>query len=88
MLADHPATVQALQQAGGELRRALEGTGTPLLGLDIGASGNSRARATRALDRERLADVAIGAEGASDPTVSDIPRSLALSNGALVDVLA
>jgi flagellar hook-length control protein FliK len=42
--ADHPAAAHVLEQAGGELRRALEGSGISLLGLDIGASGQQGGR--------------------------------------------
>jgi len=91
VLADHPATVHTLQQAGAELRRALEGTGTTLLALDIGASGQERDG--RAADPGSTGPGSTprgpSRDGAAAPaTPVQAPRTVTLGNGALIDILA
>jgi flagellar hook-length control protein FliK len=100
VVAEHATAAQLLQHAGGDLRRSLEAQGLNLLRLDIGASGEQGGRTG---DRRTLADAGAdgtsnGAhgtdaddplaalDGAADPTSTT--TTLALSNGALVDVLA
>ena len=100
VVAQHAGAAQLLQNAGGDLRRALESQGLNLLSLDIGASGEQSGGPD---DRQALANGAggdaSGARGgqdasadplsALDPTADQTTTTtLALSNGALVDVLA
>jgi flagellar hook-length control protein FliK len=104
VVAEHATAAQLLHNAGGELRRQLESQGLTLLRLDIGASGEQGGRAadrqalangggafadgdgdgsgrTRGDETDPLA-----ALGTADQTSTT--TTLALPNGALVDVLA
>jgi Flagellar hook-length control protein FliK len=93
VVADHPAAAHVLEQAGGELRRALEGSGISLLGLDIGASGQQSGR-----PEPQMAPLPDARPPEPEPTVNDqsadasapldSPITLELANGALVDILA
>ncbi len=104
VVAQHAGAAQLLQNAGGDLRRALESQGLNLLSLDIGASGEQGGGAA---DRQALSNGAAGdgsggrgtrgaqdgaddALAALDPTAdpTTTTTTLALANGALVDVLA
>ena len=89
VVADHQAAAQTLQQAAGELRRALEGSGVTLLRLDIGAS-ESQGRGTSADGR---ADGSPGGRAASDggeeaESDEQSGTTLTLGSGAVVNVLA
>jgi flagellar hook-length control protein FliK len=90
--ADRPESAQVLQQAGADLRRALEAQGVEVAGLDIGVAGDdARQRA-----QQRDADAARTRAGAADadeelsPIDPDHPTTTAstIALGALVDVLA
>jgi len=99
VVAEHGAAVQQLQQAGADLRRQLEQSGIDVLRLDIGASGDETARRGAAFagafadrdrgDRRRAAgtgeDPLAPLDGDAETTAT---ATLALPNGALVDVLA
>jgi len=102
VVAEHATAARLLQHAGGELRRSLEQQGLTLLQLDVGASGEQGGRAAdrRALadgfggekgGRDRgsrageHADPLAPLEGAAGTITT---TTLALPNGALVDVLA
>jgi Meckel syndrome type 1 protein len=101
VVAEHATAAQLLQNAGGELRRQLEAQGLTLLRLDIGASGEQGGRpGDRALangggafgdagssrNRDGDADPLALLDGTTDP--ASTTTTLALPNGALVDVLA
>jgi flagellar hook-length control protein FliK len=101
VVAEHATAAQLLQHAGGELRRSLEAQGLSLLRLDIGSSGEQSARNgdRRALtDGSAEGDRGRGTRGDDDPlapldgaSAADLPTTtttLALPNGAIVDVLA
>jgi flagellar hook-length control protein FliK len=90
--ADRPESAQVLQQAGADLRRALEAQGVEVAGLDIGVAGDdARQRA-----QQRDADGARTRAGAADageelsPIDPDHPTTTAstIALGVLVDVLA
>ncbi|MFL5817089.1 MAG: flagellar hook-length control protein FliK [Conexibacter sp.] len=101
VVAEHATAAQLLHNAGGELRRQLESQGLTLLRLDIGASGE---QGERAADRQALGNGgdAFGGDadgrnrgGDADPLApldgtaeTSTTTTLALPNGALVDVLA
>jgi len=99
VVAQHAAAAQLLQDGGADLRRQLEQSGVNLLRLDIGASGEQGGRAA---DRQALAHGGDAAGGrrradanADDPLAplddaaeTTATATLALPNGALVDVLA
>lgn len=101
VVAEHATAAQLLHDAGGELRRQLESQGLNLLRLDIGASGEQGGRAA---DRQALANAFADGDGSgrnssgSDadplapldgtPDQTSTTTTLALPNGALVDVLA
>jgi flagellar hook-length control protein FliK len=98
VVAQHGAAAQLLQDAGSDLRRQLEQHGLNLLRLDIGASGQQGGRAG---SRDALADrdearagrkrTRAGADRLAPldgAAASDLTTTLALPNGALVDVLA
>jgi flagellar hook-length control protein FliK len=104
VVAEHATAAQLLQDAGADLRRQLESQGLTLLRLDIGASGEQGGRAAdrQALangssafgdsagnGRNRGGDAADPLallDGTTDQTSTT--TTLALPNGALVDVLA
>ncbi len=101
VVAEHATAAQLLQHAGGELRRSLESQGLNLLRLDIGASGEQAARNgdRRALadgfadgdgrgSRGDASDPLAPLDGATDADLTSTTTTLALPNGALVDVLA
>jgi hypothetical protein len=98
VVAEHASAVQQLQQAGAELRRALEQQGVTLLRLDVGAfGGESAGRRGTAFDtafgedrgRRRDADPLAPLDGAGEVGAADeTTTTLQLPNGALVDVLA
>jgi flagellar hook-length control protein FliK len=91
--ADRPESAQVLQQAGADLKRALEAQGIQVAGLDIGVAGDqARQRA-----HQRDADAAQNRSAANaerDEELSPIdpnhPTTTAptIALGALVDVLA
>jgi flagellar hook-length control protein FliK len=103
VVAEHQAVAQLLHTAGAELRRSLEAQGLTLLQLDVGTPGDERGAAGSGLsgfadgaagdgrktgarsgaDRADDGDeLVLGAAADADPT------TIALPNGALVDVLA
>jgi flagellar hook-length control protein FliK len=98
--ADRADAAHVLQQAGADLRRALEAQGVQVAGLDIGMAGenqdaaNARAherRAERALAGPgRARDGADGADNDLSPIDPDHRTTTAspIALGALVDVLA
>jgi flagellar hook-length control protein FliK len=99
VVAEHATAAQALQHAGADLRRQLESQGLTLLRLDIGASGEQGGRpGDRALandagafggdgdSRNRDADPLAPLDGTTDQ--ASTTTTLALPNGALIDVLA
>jgi flagellar hook-length control protein FliK len=98
VVAEHATAAQLLQHAGADLRRSLESQGIALLRLDIGASGEQGGRArlsggsafgddgARRRDRGGDADALASLDGPADPTSTT--TTIALANGALVDVLA
>ncbi|HKG03922.1 MAG TPA: flagellar hook-length control protein FliK [Conexibacter sp.] len=101
VVAEHATAAQLLHNAGGELRRQLESQGLTLLRLDIGASGEQGGRAA---DRQALANgngafgdnAGHGRNRGGDAPLAPLDgtaetsttTTLALPNGALVDVLA
>lgn len=90
--ADHPEAAQALQQSAADLRRTLEASGTPLLRLDIGSSGQqslggfagSQGDATGARNWTGPGIAGAGEDATSTPT----ELTVELPNGSLVNVLA
>ena len=88
--ADRPESAQVLQQAGADLKRALEAQGVTLAALDFGVAGDEA--------RRRFADAQTHAPGAArtdddqelSPTDPNHPTTTAptIALGALVDVLA
>jgi flagellar hook-length control protein FliK len=94
--ADRPDAVQALQQAGGELRRALEQRGLTVLSVDValaGATGGHTAghNAQAGGDRStggRTNDRIDGQEAVADAMEADPTAPRSVPAGALVDVLA
>ena len=93
--ADRPESAQVLQQAGADLRRALEAHGIAVAGLDIGVAGEEARQ--RAQQRDADADASPGrsaGDGDHDEELSPIdpdhPTTTAptIALGALVDVLA
>lgn len=98
VIAEHATAAQLLHNAGGELRRQLESQGLTLLRLDIGASGEQDGRpGDRALangfgdgsGRNRASSDPDPLAPLDDPTDhASTATTLALPNGALVDVLA
>jgi flagellar hook-length control protein FliK len=96
VVAEHATAAQLLQHAGGELRRQLESQGLTLLRLDIGASGEQGGRpGDRALANGGAfgGDAGSRSDGDADPLdgpfdPASTTTTLALPNGALVDVLA
>ena len=95
--ADRADAAQVLQQAGADLRRALEAQGVQLAGLDIGLAGENQ-DAANARANERRADGSFGGSRrepkAADDDLSPIDpdqrttRASTIALGALVDVLA
>jgi flagellar hook-length control protein FliK len=95
--ADRADAAQVLQQAGADLRRALEAQGVQLAGLDIGLAGENQ-DAANARANERRADGSLGGSHrehqAADEDLSPIDpdqrttRASTIALGALVDVLA
>ena len=88
--ADAPEAAKLLQQAEGELRRALEDSGVRLLRLDISWSHDPR---TGAGDRNDASNARPSgqqvADSATDTDTDPTPESVVqLPNGVLVDVLA
>jgi flagellar hook-length control protein FliK len=91
VVADHATTAAVLQQADGELRQALEASGVQLLGLDIGASDQQAGGGGRASEDATNPLVPVPANSVEEePTGGPAaePRTVALANGALIDVLA
>jgi flagellar hook-length control protein FliK len=91
VIADSPQAAEVLQQAGADLRRALEAQGVTVLSLDIALAGDRRsAQGGSASGERRRSGAGRGAPEAqaadSIPTTSE--TSLQLPNGVLVDVLA
>jgi flagellar hook-length control protein FliK len=84
--ADRPESAQVLQQAGADLRHALEAQGVELASLDFGVAGEA------AHERARDDQQAQPAKAPRDlpPTDPDHPTTTAptIALGALVDVLA
>ncbi len=93
VVAEAPEAVGALQQAAGELRRALEAQGVTVLDLDVGARGDERrahqdpaaagpGRRARRTAEDEDAPEALTAVGLTPTT------RIALPQGALLDVIA
>ena len=98
--ADRADAAHVLQQAGTELRRALEAQGVQVAGLDIGMAGENQ-DAANARANERRAESALagprrdrsgGADGDNDLSPIDpdhrTTTASTIALGALVDVLA
>jgi flagellar hook-length control protein FliK len=91
VVADSPQAAEVLQQAGGDLRRALEAQGVNVLSLDISLAGDRGSLAGgSAGDERRGGQSGRGAGGsAEDDALSTASETtLTLPNGVLVDVLA
>jgi flagellar hook-length control protein FliK len=91
--ADRPESAQVLQQAGADLKRALEAQGVEVAGLDIGVAGDEAHQRAQQRDPDpaggrgpRSAD----ADHDLPPIDPDNPTTTAptIALGALVDVLA
>jgi flagellar hook-length control protein FliK len=96
--ADRADAAHVLQQAGSELRRALEAQGVQVAGLDIGMAGENQ-DAANARANERRAESALagprrdrGADGDNDLSPIDpdhrTTTASTIALGSLVDVLA
>ena len=94
--AERPEAVQALQQAGAELRRNLEQRGLTVLAIDVAlagpsgghASGDSSTWADRSADG-RTSDPTGGTDSPADAMeAADATTPRGVPAGALVDVLA
>ena len=95
--ADRADAAHVLQQAGTELRRALEAQGVQIAGLDIGMAGENQ-DAANARANERRAESALGGSRRQAPAGDDeLPpidtdhrttTASTIALGALVDVLA
>lgn len=93
VVAQHAAAAQLLQDSGADLRRQLEQSGLTLLRLDIGASNDdAHRRGERAFAAAASRQSAPDADDPLTPldgaTETTATATLALPNGALVDVLA
>jgi flagellar hook-length control protein FliK len=96
--ADRAEAAQVLQQAGTELRRALEAQGVQVAGLDIGMAGENQDAANARAQERRANDAATGGRrqptGDDDNELSPIDpdhrttTTPTIALGALVDVLA
>jgi flagellar hook-length control protein FliK len=91
--ADRPESAQVLQQAGADLKRALEAQGVAVAGLDIGVAGDQARQRAHQRDAEAAQSrQAAGAERDEDPSPidPDHPTTTAptIALGSLVDVLA
>ena len=93
--ADRPEAAQVLQQAGTELRRALEAQGVQVAGLDIGMAGENQDAANARANERRAESALAGPRHAGDdnepsPIDPDHRTTTAstIALGALVDVLA
>ena len=91
VVADTPQAVEVLQQAGADLRRALEAQGVNVLSLDISLAGDRGAPAGgfaggEGRDSRAGGDAGAGPDDDSLSTASE--TTLTLPNGVLVDVLA
>ena len=91
LVADAPEAAHLLAQAAGELRRSFEAQGLTLVRIDVATSGDERtgtgagaAGHERRDGRRPSSEPALG--GPADTPVID--QTIALGNGALVDVLA
>jgi flagellar hook-length control protein FliK len=90
VVADHQTSAQTLQQSAAELRRSLEASGVSLLQLDIGASEgeSSGASADGEAAGTSARNAAVDAGGEETDGDEETTRTLTLSSGAVVDVLA
>jgi flagellar hook-length control protein FliK len=96
--ADRADAAHVLQQAGSELRRALEAQGVQVAGLDIGMAGENQDAANARAQERRASDAGSGArrqaKADGDPELSPIDpdhrttTAPTIALGALVDVLA
>ncbi|HEV2812221.1 MAG TPA: flagellar hook-length control protein FliK, partial [Solirubrobacteraceae bacterium] len=96
--ADRPEAVQALQQAGAELRRSLEQRGLTVLSVDVSLAGadgafsqsgnQTHAGADRSADGRSSTDRTGGQEAAADAMEAEPTAPRGVPAGALVDVLA
>jgi flagellar hook-length control protein FliK len=95
--AERPEAVQALQQAGAELRRALEQRGVTVLSVDVslaGAAGgheagqHAHAGADRSSSGGGRTEPNGGQEAAADAMEAEPTEPRSVPAGALVDVLA
>jgi flagellar hook-length control protein FliK len=91
--ADRPESAQVLQQAGADLKRALEAQGVEVAGLDFGVAGDEARQRTHQRDADaatRGARTAADHEEELSPIDPDHPTTTAptIALGALVDVLA
>jgi hypothetical protein len=89
--ADTPAAAQALTDAHSELRQSLGSLGLPLLGLDIGSSGQSQTgerdeKPARSAGASVQPDDLEGVDAVGETDAS--PSTAGLASGGLVDVLA
>jgi flagellar hook-length control protein FliK len=89
--ADRPESAQVLQQAGADLKRALEAQGVEVAGLDFGVAGDQARQRADQRDAD-AAPTGLGAAADDDlsPIDPDHPTTTAptIALGALVDVLA
>jgi flagellar hook-length control protein FliK len=96
IIADSPEAARALQQAAGELRRALEASDVKLLSLEVSTSGEERreAAAGEGAGGDRSSSAGSGRRGAAagepDEMLIEPIREgvIELPDGVLVDVLA
>jgi flagellar hook-length control protein FliK len=90
VVADHPSAAQTLQQAAGELRRALEGSGVSLLQLDIGASDHQPAGNAEHDESQNAASAGAAGEAIAEPEDGEetTTTTMTLASGSVVNVLA
>jgi flagellar hook-length control protein FliK len=91
--AETPESAQVLQQAGADLKRALEAQGVTLAGLDFGVAGDEARQRAHQRDADTAAARTAGRADHDDdllPIDPDHPTTTAptIALGALVDVLA
>jgi flagellar hook-length control protein FliK len=91
--ADRPDSAQVLQQAGADLKRALEAQGIEVAGIDIGVAGDDARQRAHQRDADAPGTHATRAAGDDEelsPIDTDHPTTTAttIALGALVDVLA
>ncbi|MFP5371621.1 MAG: flagellar hook-length control protein FliK, partial [Actinomycetes bacterium] len=93
VIAESPEALRVLQEAAGELRRSLEGSGMTLLSLEVAIAGDRPGADAGRTGRDGTADGPAAARRPG-PDLTDLDASgasgtaLALPGGVLVDVLA